>query len=54
MRKLLLIGCLCLLPGLAQAEDETLEHGTLNPEEMSLNTVMQKALRGEVDMVTCA
>ena len=54
MRKLLLIGCLCLLPGLAQAEEGTLEHGTLNPEEMSLNTVMQKALRGEVDMVTCA
>ena len=33
------------------AEDE---HGTLNPDEMSLAGTLRKALRGEVDMTTCA
>lgn len=32
-----------------QAED-----GTLNPEELSLNSAIAKAVRGEVDMMTCA
>ncbi|WP_422366861.1 tetratricopeptide repeat protein [Pelagibius sp.] len=50
MRKLLFLGCLLVLPGVAGADDG----GTLNPEELSLNSVMQKAIRGEVDMMTCA
>ena len=28
--------------------------GTLNPEEMSFNSVMAKAIRGKVDMVACS
>lgn len=37
------------MPAAVQAED-----GTLNPEELSLNSAIAKAVRGEVDMMTCA
>lgn len=49
--RLLLPLCLALfLPASANAD----EYGTLNPEEMSFNSVMEKVARGEVDMVTCS
>ena len=48
-RALVLTTCLIAAPTAAKAED-----GTLNPEELSLNSVMAKAVRGEVDMMTCA
>jgi len=49
LQRLLLVGALTLAPAIAQAED-----GTLNPEELSLGSVVAKAMRGEVDMMTCA
>lgn len=30
------------------------EHGTLNPDEMTIRRSIENALRGDVDMVTCA
>ena len=39
------------LAGEAAGEEE---YGTLNPDEMSLKGSLQKALRGEVDMVICS
>lgn len=50
MLRTVVIACaLILVPICAEAED-----GTLNPEELSLSSVMAKAMRGEVDMMTCA
>lgn len=45
---------LILLAASALAQ-ETVEDrdGTLNPDEMGLNTSVQRALRGDVDMVVC-
>ena len=48
-RAFALTSCLIAAVSTAKAED-----GTLNPEELSLNSVMAKAIRGEVDMMTCA
>ncbi|MDJ0614552.1 MAG: sel1 repeat family protein [Rhizobiaceae bacterium] len=40
--------------GPVMAEDEFDAGGTLNPDEMSLNSALQKAINGEVSMVVCA
>ncbi len=42
-----------LFAGRALAE-EVDPGGTLNPDEMSLNKALSRALQGDVDMVTCA
>ena len=47
LRTLALIGCLVATSALA-------EDGTLNPEELTLNSAIAKAVRGEVGMMTCA
>ena len=39
-------------PAFAQETVED-EGGTLNPDEMSLNSTLQRALNGDVDMVVC-
>ena len=49
-----LICALSLFAVPALAEDDLDPGGTLNPDEMSLNSALQKALRGDVDMVVCA
>ncbi|MCG8355750.1 MAG: hypothetical protein MI920_09285 [Kiloniellales bacterium] len=49
LRTAVFVGVLMVALSPARAED-----GTLNPEEMSLGSVMEKAVRGEVGMVTCA
>lgn len=36
------------------SEDDLDSGGTLNPDEMSLTSSLQKAIRGEVGMVVCA
>ena len=38
------------LPAWAEGE----EFGTLNPEELTMNKVLENVDRGEVDMTTCA
>lgn len=50
LRVSLIAAALTLVLTPAQADED----GTLNPEELSLNSVLQKAVRGEVDMMTCA
>lgn len=50
LRPLLIVGLLMLASPLAQADED----GTLNPEELSLGSVMERAVRGQVDMMTCA
>ncbi len=45
--------CLCLLAGTAAAEDPGL-YGTTNPDEMTMARVLERAERGEVDMMVCA
>ena len=50
LRPLLIAGTILLAHGPALADED----GTLNPEEMSLGSVMERAVRGQVDMVTCA
>ena len=42
------------LPTLALADEKEVDGGTLNPDEMSLNSALSKAARGEVDMVICS
>ncbi|MDP2581876.1 sel1 repeat family protein [Shimia thalassica] len=42
---------LAFAPTLAFGEDD---HGTLNPEEMTLGKVMENIQRGHTDMTTCA
>ena len=49
LRNLLVVCCLLAMSGLVQAED-----GTLNPEELTLDSAIAKAIRGDVDMMTCA
>ena len=44
----------CLIAVVAAAAAAQAEDGTLNPEELSLNSAIAKAVRGEVDMMTCA
>ena len=51
LRYATLIATLAATPLLAQAEPE---HGTLNPEEMTLGRVMENIDRGQTDMATCA
>jgi hypothetical protein len=51
LRYATLIATLAATPFLAQAEPE---HGTLNPEEMTLGRVMENIDRGQTDMATCA
>ena len=50
--KLALILSLLAFPAFAQETVED-EGGTLNPDEMSLNSALQRALKGDVDMVVC-
>lgn len=38
----------------ARADDDNDPGGTLNPDEMSLNSALEKAARGDVGMVVCA
>lgn len=38
----------------ASAEEDPAQFGTTNPEEMTLGTVVERALTGEVDMMVCA
>lgn len=52
MRKLLLVGLVLLPPTVAAADEDA--HGTLNPDELSVNSVMAKAIRGRVGMADCA
>lgn len=47
-----LIACLAFVP-LTGAADEA-ELGTLNPEELTINSVVDKASRGETPMMVCA
>lgn len=44
---------MCAVWPAAQAE-EVDSGGTLNPDEMSLNSTLSRALKGDVDMVVCA
>lgn len=47
--------CLVALAGAVSADDDDNDPGgTLNPEEMTPNASLAKAIRGEVDMVTCS
>jgi len=44
-----------LLAGPATADAQNFDTGgTLNPDEMSLNSALQKAINGDVNMVVCA
>ncbi|EFO33678.1 Sel1 domain-containing protein [Roseibium sp. TrichSKD4] len=46
---------LLLLSGMSSASAEDIDPGgTLNPDEMTLNKSLQRALEGDVDMVVCA
>ncbi len=47
-----ILACLALLATPALAQDD--QGGTLNPEEMSINRVLENAASGQVDMSTCA
>lgn len=52
MRLFIAAAAACVaLPALAGTEDD---HGTLNPEEMTLDRTLERALRGDVDMAVCA
>lgn len=48
---LCIIGCLTTS---VNANDDTDPGGTLNPEELTLNSTIQRALNGDVDMMVCA
>ena len=48
-----LLTLLCLLPLPALAEDLS-QYGTTNPEEMTLERLVERAERGDVDMMVCA
>ncbi|MHA6262851.1 tetratricopeptide repeat protein [Arenibacterium sp. CAU 1754] len=43
----------CILGTAVSAEIED-DLGTLNPEEMTINRVIENAIRGQTDMMTCA
>ncbi len=50
-----LLALLVALVGVVAADDADSDPGgTLNPEEMTPNASLAKAIRGEVDMVTCS
>ena len=51
MRLAILAALLAAAPALAEPLDLP---GTLNPDELSLDSVIERASRGEVDMMTCA
>lgn len=52
MRSLLaLAAILAAAPALAEDQDPG---GVLNPEELTLGSAVERALRGEIDMMTCA
>ena len=40
--------------GVAAGDEDDDPGGTLNPEEMTPSASLAKAIRGEVDMVTCS
>lgn len=44
---------LLALPALAEEEDFS-QYGTTNPEEMTLERLVERASRGDVDMMVCA
>jgi TPR repeat protein len=48
-----LLPLICLLPLPALAEDLS-QYGTTNPEEMTLERLVERAERGDVDMMVCA
>lgn len=48
----ILVAALILAAPLAHAEEDA--GGVLNPEELTLGSAVERALRGEVDMMTCA
>ena len=50
-RVLIALTCLLALPAAAETEDQL---GDLNPEELTLNRVMENIRRGETSMTTCA
>ncbi|MCX7646216.1 MAG: sel1 repeat family protein [Rhodobacteraceae bacterium] len=49
-RAFCLLACLAAAPALA----ETSEFGTTNPEEMTMNRLLENVENGRVDMTTCA
>ena len=51
MRRLIFIFALLAPPALAEIDRD--EGGTLNPEEMTLGSVIERAQRGEADMTVC-
>lgn len=52
MPRVFAIALLAVLPFAAAAQED--EGGVLNPEELSMNSVMERAIRGETGMTTCA
>jgi len=50
----LVIALMLAQPALANDDDDPDTGGTLNPDEMSLNRALSRALEGDVDMVVCA
>ena len=50
MRRVLLCALVMSLPAFADSD----EVGTLNPEEMTIGRILEKAENGETDMATCA
>ena len=54
MKHLLIAAICCCASGLALADDDTDPGGTLNPDEMSLQSALEKAARGEVGMAVCS
>ncbi len=44
---------LLALPAMAEEEDFS-QYGTTNPEEMTLERLVERARRGDVDMIVCA
>lgn len=45
---------LIALPLPALAEEDLSQYGTTNPEEMTLNRLVERAAEGDVDMMVCA
>lgn len=45
---------LIFLPALALADEDFSQYGTTNPEEMTLERLVERAQRGDVDMMVCA
>ena len=49
-----LLAPLLLLALPAIAEEDFSQYGTTNPEEMTLERLVERARRGDVDMMVCA